>query len=149
VDDPAAAVAWLEPITGLLRQHAFSEPGLITAPPDLIEAYARAGRVEDAVEYLQWFQDAAARLDNAWARLTSSRAEAVLNLARGELAAAVEAVTPAVAWAQENLRRVGDLVEGVVAELQTQHKAGRLRVNPPMSVEEFHVRYGMSWRVIS
>ncbi|MCW6005374.1 LuxR C-terminal-related transcriptional regulator [Micromonospora sp. CPCC 205371] len=101
VDDPAAAVAWLEPIAGLLREHAFSEPSLITAPPDLIEAYARVGRIDDAAQYLQWLQDIAAHLDNGWARLTSSRAEAVLYLARGDPAAAVEAVSPAVAWAHE------------------------------------------------
>lgn len=57
-------------------------------------------------------------------------------------------LVPADEITMVNLRKVGDLVEVVVAELHTQHRAGRLRINPPMTVEEFHVRYGMRWRVI-
>lgn len=133
VDDPAAAVAWLKPIAGLLREHAFSEPSLITAPPDLIEAYARVGRIDDAAEYLQWLQDAAARLDNAWARLTSSRAEAVLYLARGDPAAAVEAVTPAVARAHE-LGLPLELGRSLLVLGTAQRRVRRRRAPPPHSI---------------
>lgn len=101
MDDPSAAVAWLAPIAGLLREHAFGEPVLITVPPDLVEAYARVGRIDDAAEYLRWLQETAARLDNGWAQLTGSRAEAVLHLARGDPAAAVEAATFAVTHANK------------------------------------------------
>ncbi len=46
-----------------------------------------------------------------------------------------------------NLRKVGDLVEGVVADLRAQHSTGCLRISPSMTIEQFHVRYGMRWRM--
>jgi hypothetical protein len=46
-----------------------------------------------------------------------------------------------------NLRRIGDLAEEVVAALRRYHQAGRLMIRPPLTVAEFHVRYGMAWKV--
>jgi DNA-binding CsgD family transcriptional regulator len=101
VDDPGAAVAWLDAVAGLLREHAFAEPAMITVPADLIEAYARTGRLDAADEHLTWLRETAARRDNPWARVMSSRAAAVLHLARGDPAAAVEAATLAASQARE------------------------------------------------
>jgi hypothetical protein len=46
-----------------------------------------------------------------------------------------------------NLRKVGDLTEEVVASLRANHAAGNLTIRPPLSVAEFHMRYGMAWRM--
>jgi DNA-binding CsgD family transcriptional regulator len=102
VDDPAAAVGWLDPIAGVLREHAFGEPGLVTAVSDLIESYARVGRTDDATAHLDWFNAAAARRDNPWARITGGRAAAVLHLALGNPATAADAVEPAATQAREH-----------------------------------------------
>lgn len=45
-----------------------------------------------------------------------------------------------------NLRKVGDLAEVVVADLRRRHSTGALGIR--LSPEEFHVRYGMRWRVV-
>lgn len=44
-----------------------------------------------------------------------------------------------------NLRKVGDLAEEIVAELRNRHDAGDLDIRLP--VDEFHVRYGMFYRI--
>ena len=101
VDDPTAAVAWLDPIVASLPDRTFVAPGLITAPADLIEAYARVGRTDDAARLLDWLQGAAERWNNPWARITSGRAAAVLHLARGDPGAATAVLEPAVTAARE------------------------------------------------
>jgi DNA-binding CsgD family transcriptional regulator len=101
VDDPTAAVAWLDPVASLLTEHGLGEPGLLPFTPDLIEGYARTGRHAEAEQQLQWLQDAAARLDHPWARIAGGRAAAVFRLARRQPAEAIEAVADSVTEAVE------------------------------------------------
>jgi len=56
-------------------------------------------------------------------------------------------LTPPDQTTMVNLRKVGDLAEEVVASLRRHHDAGQLMIGPPLTVAEFHVRYGMAWRV--
>jgi hypothetical protein len=70
VDDPAAALRWLEPIADMLQAGGIGEPGLYPFTPDLIEAWAATGDLDRAADRLAWLQDAARRLDHPWARIT-------------------------------------------------------------------------------
>ena len=99
VDDPAAAVAWLEPIARLFHAVGFGEPGLFGFPADLTEAYARLGRTDDAVALLHWIETGAERLDHPWARITGARAAAAVRLAAGEPALAASVLHAAIAEA--------------------------------------------------
>ena len=96
VDDPAAALRWLEPIADMLQDGGIGEPGVYPFTPDLIEAWAAVGELDRAASRLAWLQGAARRLDHPWARITSGRAEAVVQLARRDPAAAVQAVAAVI-----------------------------------------------------
>jgi DNA-binding CsgD family transcriptional regulator len=101
VDDPAAALRWLEPVADMLQSGGIGEPGCYPFTPDLIEAWAATGQLDRAADRLAWLQEAAQRLDHPWARITAGRAEAVLRLAQGDPAAAVVAVSAVIAEAHE------------------------------------------------
>jgi len=100
LDDAAAAVAWLEPQDDLALKSGLAFPGM-GRPSDMIEAYARVGRISDAREGLEWLLAAAERLDHPWARVAGGRAAGVLHLALGEPTTAIDALIPAVAEARE------------------------------------------------
>jgi DNA-binding CsgD family transcriptional regulator len=101
VDDPAAALRWLDPIADMLQDGGIGEPGAFPFTPDLIEAWAATGQLDRAADRLAWLQDAAARLDHPWARITSGRAEAALRLAQRDPGAAIRAVAAVIPEARE------------------------------------------------
>jgi DNA-binding CsgD family transcriptional regulator len=92
LDDPVAALRWLDPVSDLPQAGGIGEPGCRPFLPDLIEAWARTGHIEAAADRLGWLQDAARRLDHPWARITSGRAGAVLRMAQRDPAGAVDVV---------------------------------------------------------
>jgi DNA-binding CsgD family transcriptional regulator/tetratricopeptide (TPR) repeat protein len=100
-DDPAAALRWLEPIADMLQDGGIGEPGVINFTPDLVEAWAATGQPDRAADRLAWLQDAAARLDHPWARITAGRAEAALRLAERDPAAAIRAAAAVIPEARE------------------------------------------------
>ena len=100
-EDPAAALRWLEPVADMLQDGGIGEPGDIAFTPDLIEAWAATGQLDRAADRLAWLQDAAARLDHPWARITSGRAEAALRLAERDPAAAIRAVAAVIPEARQ------------------------------------------------
>jgi DNA-binding CsgD family transcriptional regulator len=101
VDDPGAALRWLDPISDMLQASGIADPGCYPFTPDLIEAWAATGRLDAAAERLKWLQEAARRLDHPWGRIASGRAAAVLLLARRDPAAAVAAVAPVIGDARD------------------------------------------------
>jgi len=101
VDDPAAALGWLEPVADMLQAGGIGEPGRYPFTPDLIEAWAATGQLDRAAGRLAWLQDAALRLDHPWARITAGRAEAALLLARRDPAAAAAAVAAVIPEARQ------------------------------------------------
>ena len=101
VDNPAAALRWLEPIADILQRRGIGEPGVHPFIPDLIEAWAAAGHLGRAAGQLTWLHDAARRLDHPWARITSGRAQAVLHLAERDPAAAIRAVIAVIPEARQ------------------------------------------------
>jgi DNA-binding CsgD family transcriptional regulator len=100
LDDPVAALRWLDPVSDLPQAGDISEPGCRPFVPDLIEAWATTGRLDAAADRLGWLQDAARRLDHPWARITSGRAGAVLRMARRDPAGAVDAVAAVIGEAR-------------------------------------------------
>ena len=65
-------------LAGAGRRHAARRwhrgTGAFPFTPDLIEAWAATGQLDRAATRLLWLQDAAARLDHPWARITGGRA---------------------------------------------------------------------------
>jgi hypothetical protein len=101
LDDPTTAVTWLHPLAEPFRERGFGEPAMFPFPPDLIEAYARVGRLVEATDLLTWLQDTAQRLDHPWARITSRRAAAVLHMANRDPQAALDPAATAVTEARD------------------------------------------------
>jgi DNA-binding CsgD family transcriptional regulator len=96
LDDPVAALRWLDPVSDMPRAGGIGEPGCCPFIPDLIEAWAKTGHIEAAADRLGWLQDEARRLDHPWARITSGRAGAVLSMARRDPGGAVTAVASVI-----------------------------------------------------
>jgi DNA-binding CsgD family transcriptional regulator len=101
VDDPHAALRWLDPVSDMFSRTGVADPGCYPFTPDLIEAWAATGQLEAAADRLAWLRDAAQRLDHPWARITSGRAEAVLRLAQRHPAKAIDAVEHVIPEARE------------------------------------------------
>ena len=101
VDDPHAALIWLEPVSDVLQTTGIREPGFYPFTPDLIEAWATTGQLSAAAERLSWLQDAAQVLDHPWARITSGRSEAVLRMAERDPEQAIDAVARVIPEARE------------------------------------------------
>ncbi len=140
VDDPAAALRWLEPIASKLQADGIGEPGSYPFTPDLIEAWATAGDLDRAADRLAWLQDAARRLDHPWARITSGRAEAVLRLAQHDPAGAVESVAAVITEARE--RRLPFELGRCLLVLGTAQRKARQRRAAAASLEEAVAVFG-------
>jgi DNA-binding CsgD family transcriptional regulator len=95
--DAAAVDAQLGPLTDMLEVAGLHEPGMNRYLVDEIEALVALGRLDRAEEILGRFQDRAKTLDRTWALATGGRCRAMLLAARGELEAALDAVTEALA----------------------------------------------------
>lgn len=100
LDDPAAAVGWLAPLARLWADGGVAEPGLVPFGPDLVEAWARTGHLDEAAAYRDRLRGAAARLGHPWAAVAAARAGAVVDLALRHPGPAVDALVPAVAAAR-------------------------------------------------
>ena len=134
VDDPAAALRWLEPVADMLQDGGIGEPGCYPFTPDLIEAWAATGELDRAASRLAWLQDAAARLDHPWARITSGRAEAAFRLAQRDPAAAVSAVAAVIPEARE--RRLPFELGRCLLVLGTAQRKARHRRDAATSLDE-------------
>jgi DNA-binding CsgD family transcriptional regulator len=134
VDDPAAALRWLDPIADMLQADGIGEPGLYPFTPDLIEAWAATGQLDRAASRLAWLQDAAGRLDHPWARITAGRAEASLRLAEHDPAAAAAAGDAVIAEARE--RRLPFELGRCLLVLGTAQRKARQRRQAATTLDE-------------
>ena len=73
------AVARLEQGAALVAQQGLREPGVIHWRPDLVEAYALAGRSEDARRTLVALDEDVERTDRLWARAAAERCRGMLD----------------------------------------------------------------------
>ena len=140
VDDPNAALAWLEPVSDILQTTGIVEPGFYPFTPDLIEAWATTGNLDAAAETLDWLQDVAHRLDHPWARIASGRAEAVLRLAERQPAQAISAVSRVIPEARE-LSLPFDLGRCLLV-LGTAQRKARQRIDATASLDEAVATFG-------
>jgi DNA-binding CsgD family transcriptional regulator len=72
------AIGHLEKLAGQVAEHGLGDPGVIQWAPDLIEAYARAGREDDANRTLEEFEAAAWKTERAWALAAAARCRGLL-----------------------------------------------------------------------
>ena len=133
VDDPAAALRWLEPIADILQRRGIGEPGVHPFIPDLIEAWAAVGHLGRAAGQLTWLHDAARHLDHPWARITSGRAQAVLHLAERDPAAAIRAVIAVIPEARQ--RRLPFELGRCLLVLGTAQRKARQRRDAAASLD--------------
>jgi DNA-binding CsgD family transcriptional regulator len=73
------------------------DPGHLAFAPDEIEALVTLGRLEDAEELLDWYEERARTLDRASALAASARCRGLIAAARGERAAALAELERALA----------------------------------------------------
>src|SRR5439155_9735902 len=73
------AIALLRELAELIRERALGEPTVVQWAPDLIEAYARAGREDDARRELELFEQQAESTGRNWALATAARCRGLLS----------------------------------------------------------------------
>jgi DNA-binding CsgD family transcriptional regulator len=72
------AVSILEQLAAVVERQGLREPGVVHWRSDLVEAYALAGRVEDARRTLDALDEEAERTDRLWARAAAERCRGML-----------------------------------------------------------------------
>jgi DNA-binding NarL/FixJ family response regulator len=104
-DDPRAANAALEPLAAPFEDHV-PEPARAFFLPDQIEALIALGQLNRAERMLTMFEEAARRLDRAWALMLAARCRALLLAARGDPEGASAAARDALARGAELEMRI-------------------------------------------
>jgi DNA-binding CsgD family transcriptional regulator len=140
LDDPVAALGWLDPVSDMPRAGGIGEPGCCPFIPDLIEAWAKTGRIDAAASRLGWLQDAARRLDHPWARITSGRSGAVLRMAQRDPPGAVDAVASVIAEARQ--RQLPFELGRCLLVLGTAQRKARQRREAASSLDEAAAIFG-------
>ena len=72
------AVTALEAVATFLAERPAGDPAVLPWPPDLIEAYVRLGRRDDAEAVLTTFEDAARHAGSPWATAAAARCRGLL-----------------------------------------------------------------------
>jgi ATP/maltotriose-dependent transcriptional regulator MalT len=90
--DPAAAWAACEPLVVALEARGIAEPVPCFFLPDALEALIALGALDRAERLIDAFEARGRALDRAWALATGARCRALLLAARGDLAAAAQAL---------------------------------------------------------
>ena len=72
------AIADLSEVARRINEQGLREPGVIQWPPNLIEAYVRAGHDEAAALILERFEEIARQTDRAWALACAARCHGLL-----------------------------------------------------------------------
>jgi len=75
---PDEAIDRLEPLAARMAAHGLGEPGVIPWLPDLVEAYVRVGREDEAAELLDDFESLARRTSRRWAQAAAHRCRGLL-----------------------------------------------------------------------
>ena len=76
---PAVAVSHLEPLVEITRDAGFEEPAIVMWRPDLVEAYARSGRLAEARRALATLAGQAERTEGTWALAATSRCRGLID----------------------------------------------------------------------
>jgi DNA-binding CsgD family transcriptional regulator len=140
--DLAAAEAQLTPLRRDLAAGGLREPAVVGLRfhPNLIEALVGLGRLDEAEQLLEEFEEDARRLDRPWALATGARCRALLFSARGDLAGALVALDDA----RRAHERVGEpfelartlLAAGVVERRAKRRAAARESLEAALALFE-------------
>jgi tetratricopeptide (TPR) repeat protein len=95
---PEAALAWLEAGVVFAQQEHIAEPSAARFVADYIEALIELGRLEAAVELLDWYEGNAGRLERASALATCACCRGLLAAAGGRVDDAISAYRDALEW---------------------------------------------------
>ena len=98
LEEPAEALAHLEPGLEFVRREGIAEPGVTRFVADLIEALIALGRSDRAVETLAWHERNALRLERSSARATCLRCRGLLAAEAGDHGAALASYDEALSW---------------------------------------------------
>ncbi len=80
-NEPALAVAALEPVRAHIEREGVGEPGVFPVLPELVEALVELGRQAEARALTEQMQRRAVELDHPWCRIAASRCDALVRLA--------------------------------------------------------------------
>jgi DNA-binding CsgD family transcriptional regulator len=94
--NPANAHRWLGPAVAAMGQMGLGEPAYIPLLPDEIEALIALGELEQAASLIDLLEERGRALDRPWALAAAARGRGLLRAARGEQAAALEALQQAL-----------------------------------------------------
>jgi len=89
---PADAHCWLGPAVAAMRDMGLGEPAYIPLLPDEIEALIALRELEQAASLIDMLEERGQALDRPWALAGAARSRGLLRAARGEQAAALEAL---------------------------------------------------------
>jgi DNA-binding CsgD family transcriptional regulator len=96
-DNPTAAHDALGPLAARFEGRGIPEPIRAFFVPDEVTALVGLGDLDAAEQLLDQFQEAAERMERAWALMLSDRCRTLLLAARGDLAGASSSVNAALA----------------------------------------------------
>jgi len=94
--DAASTHEQLAPLVALAGAAGVVEPSLLRFVPDEISALVRLGQLDAASELLAYFEHCAARSTGCWAMIAAARCQALLAIARGDVAEAAAAIERAI-----------------------------------------------------
>jgi DNA-binding CsgD family transcriptional regulator len=123
-----AAHAYLGPLTRALLEAGIREPGELRSLPDEIEALAALGRLDEAETLLAPFEETADGLARPSALGAARRCRGLLEAARGDLPAALDALGDAVA-AHERSPLPLELARSRLALGSVQRRANHRRLS--------------------
>jgi len=95
---PAEALAALEPSLAFMKAEGIVEPGAARFVVDHVEALIALGRLDDAVEVLDWYEGNARRLERASALASCARCRGLIAAQAGDLESALVAFDEALGW---------------------------------------------------
>jgi DNA-binding CsgD family transcriptional regulator len=95
---PDSVVASLGPTLEFVRREGIVEPGATRFAVDLVEALVELGRLDEAVELLDWYEGNARRLERTSALANCRRSRGLLEAQLGDLDAAVSSFEEALRW---------------------------------------------------
>lgn len=124
--DPGDVLQGVDGIYGRLREAGVAEPSLFRFLPDQIEALIAVGRVDGALELLDWLEERGRALARPWALATSARCRALLDAARGDYPAALASIGTAL-QSHERLPMPFELARTWLAKGTIERRAGRRR----------------------
>ena len=96
--DPAAVIGWTGDFLDFLRVQGVTEPCALLFVTDLVEALVELGRIDEAVERLDWYEGNARRFERNSALANCARCRGLLAAQAGDLEGAIRAFGKALEW---------------------------------------------------